>query len=700
MASDFIEKIRRGLRKPPHVILRRIFFEINAQVEKVISPQRAKRFNEYSLLRATKATNLDSLWLSLGKRAYPAVALLLDAEKYNDMCPGDSQRIERRAEDALEHRVDLLGSGPIDLGESINWHQDYKTGFSWPPQYFKSIDYNNPERPSDVKFPWEVSRMQWLMPAGQAYLLTGDERYPTAVRNVINNWIDNNPYANSINWSCTMEVALRILTWTWFFHVFHKSTAWSDQTFRVKFLCSLYLHADFTERHLEFSDINGNHYTADAAGLVFAGLFWSTGKAPERWHKAGWQILCEELPRQVFPDGVDFEASVPYHRLVLELFFLPAYYRQKCGFGIPEFYKERVVNMARFTAAYSRQDGSVPLWGDADDARALPFGDQSINDHRYLLGLVGTAWDVQELKNFFSGPRSEIFWLLGCDNCDSLTSNGNPLSKRTSQAFAQGGFYVMRNNTDHVFIDCGPVGMGGRGGHGHNDCLSFEAFLDGVHLISDCGAYLYTASYDERNKFRSTAYHNTPMVDNEEINRFIGRDYLWTLQNDATPSVLQWTTNRSFDYFAGCHSGYARLEEQVIPIRSISLDHQRHALIIYDVFQGSGIHDISISLHLALGVGVERIDKNVLVLSRGNERTFSLIWYDEQQWPLLIGEGHVSPSYGVKVTVVHLNWRRRNVLDSPLLICIVPRVDDASDMLQWAINRVKDNVVVWKDKMT
>ncbi len=35
----------------------------------------------------------------------------------------------------------------------------------------------------------------------------------------------------------------------------------------------------------------------------------------------------------------------------------------------------------------------------------------------------------------------------------------------------------MRNNVDHVFIDCGPLGLAGRGGHGHNDCLAFEAVL-------------------------------------------------------------------------------------------------------------------------------------------------------------------------------------------------------------------------------
>ena len=140
------------------------------------------------------------------------------------------------------------------------------------------------------------------------------------MRRVIAQWIRENPYSYGINWACTMEVALRILSWTWFFHVFSGSQAWSDQAFQLEFLRSLYLQAIFTEQHLEKSDISGNHYTANAAGLVYAGLFFGKGASARKWAEKGWNILTEELPRQVYEDGVDFEASVAYHRLVFELF--------------------------------------------------------------------------------------------------------------------------------------------------------------------------------------------------------------------------------------------------------------------------------------------------------------------------------------------------------------------------------------------
>ena len=116
-------------------------------------------------------------------------------------------------------------------------------------------------------------------------------------------------------------------------------------------------------------------------------------------------------------------------------------------------------------------------------------------------------------------PVDEILWTLGPRAAATIVSECGTAASVPSAAFPDGGAFVMRNDRDHVYIDCGPVGQGGRGGHGHNDCLSFEALIDGCHLIADCGAYLYTASVEERNNFRSTAYHNTPQIDRAELNR-------------------------------------------------------------------------------------------------------------------------------------------------------------------------------------
>jgi uncharacterized heparinase superfamily protein len=564
----------------------------------------------------------------------------------------------------------LLGPETVNLGPRIDWLRDYKSGVSWPRGYMRDIVYVNPCDSSDVKVPWELSRLQWLMPAGQAYLVTGDERYAQAVRDLLDDWIEANPYAQTVNWSSTMEAALRILSWTWFFRVFHGSRAWADAAFRERFLCALYLHGDFTDRHFEISDVNGNHCTADGAGLVFAGLFFGQGRGPRRWQARAWSILCDEVPRQVYPDGVDFEASIPYHRLVAELFLLSALYREALGLDVPELYRERVKAMALFAAAYSRPDGSVPLWGDADDARALPLGGQDRNDHRYLTGLVGASWNVGALKEAFAGDPSEVFWTLGPTAVLSLVHDGGPAKSPPSQCFPYGGFFVMRNAVDHVFVDCGRIGLADRGGHGHNDCLSFEAALDGAHLVSDCGAFLYTRSFEERNRFRSTAYHNTPQVDGEEINRF-KPGLLWDLEYDARPEVRRFETGPEEDRFCGAHAGYRRLTAPVTPVRTIVLDHRTHALTISDTFEGAGRHRIEIPLHLAPGVTVSETGASRLVLRAGS-RAFWLEWEPAGSWSLTVGEGRVSPSYGVAVATVRLAFAREGGLVPGLTLRIAP----------------------------
>ncbi len=668
LMRDWPGMIRRGLRKPPRVIVARMKAELRAELAR-FSASRYRHLKRAVLLKRLEAKSIDILWERLAQRPYFALCSSADLLHYDQLCPDSREKILVRAQDAAMHRVDLLGSGPVRLGSDIDWLKDFKTGLSWPARYFRDIEYTNLDRPSDVKIPWELSRLQWLIPAGQAYLLNGDERYAHKVRAILEHWIDNNPYAGTVNWACTMEVALRIFTWTWFFHVFNATPAWQDDGFREKFLRNLYLHVLFTENHIERSDVNGNHYTADAAGLVVGGLFFGEGVQAQHWTTMGWSILQEEIERQVYPDGVDFEASVPYHRLVTELLLLPALYRMKLGLPVGTNYRQRLESMAAFTAAYSKPDGSVPLLGDADDARVLPFGSQDINDHRYLVSLVAHASGSTVLPHDSEGSQEEVYWLLGPEILCVL-----PQSSASVQtvAFVHGGIFIMRNPCDHIFIDCGPLGLAGRGGHGHNDALSFEATLNGVNLITDSGAYVYTADYRMRNRFRSTASHNTPLIDGEEINRFIRPDYLWNLHDDAKPRMLLWQPGGDCDRFRGTHEGYARLPSPVTPLRSIELFHAIHKLRIVDEFTGDGEHDFEIPVHFAPGIEI-CVEHASSFQLRSKDRVFRLSWIAGGCWQVFIEETWISPGYGRRVASQKIVWRGRGKAHGMKLdVAIIP----------------------------
>jgi uncharacterized heparinase superfamily protein len=314
------------------------------------------------------------------------------------------------------------------------------------------------------------------------------------------------------------------------------------------------------------------------------------------------------------------------------------------------------------------------------------LGTQHLNDHRYLAGLGAIAWSSEDLARKFSGPLDEIFWVFGSAACDWLCDRGGT-ERISSVGFQESGFFIMRNAQDRVFIDCGPVGLGGRGGHGHNDCLSFEAALCGVRLITDCGAYVYTASAVERNRFRSTASHNTPRVDDEEINRFIAWNALWNVHYDAYPELRNWRTGSEHDDFEGSHAGYVRLPGHVRPIRRIQLDHASHSLRICDSFEGSGSHKVEIPLHFDPSVEVD-IAALGLVRLQANDRVFFLEWTNPSSWKLAIEPCRVSPSYGVVVPSQKLVWTHVGTLTS-MTIAISPAyaeaVKDESETEQHAL---------------
>ncbi|NDD29334.1 MAG: hypothetical protein EB084_13815 [Proteobacteria bacterium] len=626
-----LERLLRIARKPPHVIAHRARQEALSIIDRWRLPRRARAFDVNALLSACAAPDIDTLWQRL--RVAPYATYMPRESDAATMGEHERARVRMAATRAARHEVDLLGSGPVDLGPRIDWHTDFKSGLAFPDTHARAIDYADLCRPSDVKVPWELSRLQWALPLGQAWTLDRDDRWASAARDIIEQWIDANPVGRGPAWAIAMEAAMRIFTWTWLFHALGDAPSWRDPSFRVRFLRTLFLHGEHVHDYREWSDVNGNHCTADAAALVFAGLFFGAGRAPKRWADTGWRLLCEEMPRQVLDDGVDFEGSVPYHRLVLELFLLPALYRKAQGLDVPETYASRLRAMDGFTRAYMRSDGSSPWLGDADDGRALPLGGQAIDDHRYLTQIVSDAFGgAAPLEH----EPSEVLWVLGPRARQASPSAPLP----SSSAFPTGGVYIMRNARDHVLIDASPVGMAGRGGHGHNDCLAFDAMLDGVHLISDRGTFVYTASALERNRFRSTASHNTPQVDGAEINR-LDEAALWTLGRDAEPHIDVWSTSEARDVFEGRHTGYHRLPSPVTPVRRITLEHATHTLMVEDRFEGSGPHRVDVHLYLAPGVPVESLGDRAVRLARRFVARF-----EGDGWRLHIAPTRVSPSYG------------------------------------------------------
>jgi len=202
--------------------------------------------------------------------------------------------------------------------------------------------------------------------------------------------------------------------------------------------------------------------------------------------------------------------------------------------------------------------------------------------------------------------------------------------------------------------------VAGRGGHGHNDLLSFEATLLGTPLITEGGCFVYTADNESRDIDRGTRSHNTPMVDGQEINRFLGPEFRWNMANDAAHELIEWHAAGDVERFVGRHTGFARLASPVSVERSIELAHTSATLRIHDRFLGAGEYRVEEPMHLAPGVAWRELMPGRLLLITPT-REFELNW-NAAHWQLAVEQGRQAAGYGRKVPVTRLVWSRKGSL--------------------------------------
>jgi hypothetical protein len=330
------------------------------------------------------------------------------------------------ADEICNHIFDLLGSGKVKLGEEIDWYLDFKTGFRWNPRtyYLGTRKHVTLDDDSDVKVPWELSRCQHFVTLGKADRYINDEKYANEFVSQIESWIAHNPVELGVNWTCTMDVAIRAVNWIWGYYFFCGSQSLTEE-FKIKFFKSLFLHGRYIVNNLEFGRIRGNHYLSDIAGLVYLGIFFQESKKGQKWLEKGLSALKEEMKDQVYPDGVDCEGSISYHRLVTELFLSTTLICIKNGLTFPQWYMTRLEKMIEFVMYYTKPDGTAPQLGDNDDGRLhilSNYGNWNRLDHRYLLSVGAVMFKRQDFKDAAGEFHEEAFWLAGAEGLNSYNA--------------------------------------------------------------------------------------------------------------------------------------------------------------------------------------------------------------------------------------------------------------------------------------
>ena len=340
----------------------------------------------------------------------------------------------------IDHKFDLLGSGwvknsydSVALGlegykydmnvaapanapegyEPIDWQKDFKSGFRWDEKKWYK-DQRIAHKPgSDIKVPWELARLQHL-PQLAIFAMADPslkELNLKEFKNQILDFIRNNPLRMGVNWTCTMDVGIRVANMLVAYDIFSQMDGDKnlDENFKQIFSNSIYEHALHIVNNLEYSPyLTSNHYLSDIAGLLYACSYLDSSDEIDAWFVFAIQEIIGEMKKEFYEDGGNFESSTSYHRLSAELMIysvalinglgkkrcsilrkynykiwkktpklLPL---QKQEFSIendriifPQWFIDRLYKIGRFTIDITKPNGKVPQFGDNDSGRFFRF---------------------------------------------------------------------------------------------------------------------------------------------------------------------------------------------------------------------------------------------------------------------------------------------------------------------------------------
>jgi uncharacterized heparinase superfamily protein len=685
--------LEQAFTLPPHVVLKKAWRKLRHRAGQDMGRLQARWSNtaisDAAFLRALdqRLSTIPGFLSHLSATESPC--FLTEAGRRQELVtsircisPHAEQLTISAANRACEHLFDLLGSGPTPLGDKIDWHIDFKSGHRFNPrQYYADV------RPApfpggyDIKVPWELSRCQHFVWLGQAYWFTGDEKYAQEFAAQVEDWISSNPWPWGVNWGCTMDVAIRVLNWLWGYHFFKKFSTLTDE-FRLVLYKSLLIHGRHIFRNLENQGtFTSNHYLSNLVGLVYLGILCPEFKEASRWLEFGLRELEKEIFRQVYSDGASFEASTSYHRLVLEMFLSATILARRNGHHFGPAYTNRLEKMVEFVMVLTKPDGTAPLIGDNDNGRLHRLKiweppEREWVDFRYLLAIGAVLFQRQDFALAAEDQWEEAIWIYGEEALSfkqEVESRQLPPLQLTSRAFPEAGLYIMRHGDYYMVVDAGSNGQNDNGGHAHNDTLSFELYAAGQTWLLDPGTYVYTVDYRESNIFRSTAYHNTIRVDEQEINRYDEHE-LFQMQADVHPHVLAWHTTDTFDFIDVEHDGFKSLVSPVTHRRQIYFDKIEHYWIIRDLLMGTERHLLEQYFHFSpvdLNTGSD--DPLAVWAEAAQDQKFLLLPLSQDDLSRQTSEAMISPSYGVRTTGPVVCYRKHTDTPSEFIIVLYPR---------------------------
>jgi hypothetical protein len=476
------------------------------------------------------------------------------------------------------------------IGFDFDWHRDYLNNKDVERRFSGRLDIRNTEVVGDIKYVWEVNRHQHL--SALAYAQNWGQHRDILGR-AVRSWLSDNPYLCGVNWTSSLELALRVISWA-LLNPRLANEMNSDRDFRDRWLASIYLHLSRVASRLSLYSSANNHLIGELVGLyVGASCFpiWSECAA---WRDFACRSLEREIQSQVSSDGVNMEQSMSYHLFTLELLLLAFTVGRNCGRPFSNAYAERLRAMLQFVDAVATPTGDLPSYGDSDEARGfvLAQGETALEVTTQLGGLL---FDEPAWLRFRTRPTAAARALVP----DLLGALHRPAksSKQRRELFREGGLACIRSDDGRIrlLMDFGPLGYSSTAAHGHADALSICLAIGDEYFVIDAGTYAYHSHPEWRNYFRGTAAHNTARVDGRDQSQIAGR-FLWSAK--AKARLVRFQESLGHVVVEAEHDGYTRLHDPVKHHRTVDFDRTTGSFSLADSFRCANRHTIELFFHL------------------------------------------------------------------------------------------------------
>lgn len=517
------------------------------------------------------------------------------------------------------------------------WRLDPVTGGLWPgaDTYCFDIDFRHDGARGDVKYVWELNRLQFLGALAADAVLTGRREPIATIEAAIASWHATNPPFRGVGWASGIEVALRAISLVLAVSLVGPQLS-RDATWRIGEILSA--SAFWLPRYPSKYSSANNHLVAELAGEYV--LAHALGQSV-RHAEAG---LVAETARQILSDGAPAEQTPTYGAFTAEMILLCAAIGNATGHPLPRATLDRLASFADFIVALG---APTPNYGDDDEGRTLTLGrepDYAASVAAAIAGFLARRGPTPPPGDL----RSELF--------------GAPFDLDVPEpgitTFPAGGLSVwhgtIAGREARVTFDHGPLGYLSIAAHGHADALALTITLDGEPVLVDPGTHLYGSGGPWRSWFRSTPAHNTLNLDGASQSVMSGA-FNWSHKAKAR---LAESGLDPHPWLRASHDGYrkrfGRLVQRTIEIEPSSIS-------VTDQLLGGPPREAEIVFQLAPGLESD-IEVSTVTVRRGSEPLLRLDFPAPGTVTAATGEdrqdgGWVSPRFGEKVPATRLSWR-------------------------------------------